>query len=248
MEPRSCKKCGHVNDASTWKPSEACPSCGVIYAKFGTQIAPVVQVLRVRRTDEHPDWFRRNRRSLVTHSLLGFSMLVVGFYIGQIYMQWKVIGAVSEAMGGVAKAMAGDASDEKPVWVPPAKVEALRSPITVSLMTKGFREQDFSEGRTITDAITFAVEFNNTGEKTIRAFDGALVFTDLLDNEILGAKVSISDPIAAGSALRWEGELDYNQFIDRHHRLRGQSVEDLRVQFRPGKFLYSDGTRWGQAN
>lgn len=29
----TCKKCGHVNDAPTWKPDEACPSCGAIYAR-----------------------------------------------------------------------------------------------------------------------------------------------------------------------------------------------------------------------
>lgn len=248
MEPRSCKKCGHVNEMPTWKPTEACPSCGAIYAKFGTHVTPSLQPRRARPSEDPPSWIRRNRRSLVTHAVLGISMLVVGFFAGQFYMQWKFVSAVSEAMGGVAKALGGETSDEKLIRPPVRTPEKVVSPVTVSLVTKGFREQDFSEGRSIKDAITFTVEFKNGSEKGVRAFDGALIFTDLLDNEILRAKVSISDPVDAGATLRWEGELGFNQFIDRHDRLRRQATEDLRVQFAPGKFLYSDGTRSDQEN
>ena len=34
----TCKKCGHVNEAPTHAPDEACPSCGAIYARVDALI------------------------------------------------------------------------------------------------------------------------------------------------------------------------------------------------------------------
>jgi hypothetical protein len=77
--------------------------------------------------------------------------------------------------------------------------------------------------------------------KAIRAFDGVLAFTDLLDNKILGAKVEINQPIAVDSTLKWEGQLDYNQFVSSHQRLRSEDQSNLRLIFAVGKILFSDG-------
>lgn len=91
--------------------------------------------------------------------------------------------------------------------------------------------------------LSSAFAMNKSSPHRLCEVDGRLVFTDLLGNEILGAGVSISEPIAAGSTYPWNGELEYNQFIDSHKRLRIQGSDDLRVVFKPGKFLYADGSR-----
>ncbi|WP_257387336.1 hypothetical protein [Tahibacter caeni] len=235
-----------MNERATWKPMEACPRCDVIYAKYGALVVPARR-LAPQPSAADADRLARRRRALLTHGAVGLLALVAGFYAGQLYLQMKIVAAVSDAFGGAAKALVRESPPPTRTAAPPeGKVVAEASPITVSLAKKGFREQDFSGGRSITDAITFAVDFSNNGDKDIRAFDGALVFTDLLDNEILGARISISDPVASGAVIRWDGELEFNQFMDRHRRLRDQAAGDLRVVFRPGKFLYADGTRSDQ--
>jgi len=225
---------------------EACPRCEVIYAKYGALVVPEVRRPVPRPSAAVADRFARNRRSLLTHGAVGLLALLVGFYAGQMYLQMKIVAAVSDAFGGAAKALARESPAPVRPAPPESKVIAEESPLSVTLVKKGFRDQEFSGSRVVTDAITFAVDFSNSGSKDIRAFDGALVFTDLLDNEILGARVSISDPVAAGATIRWDGELEFNQFMDRHRRLRDQAAGDLRVAFKPGRFLYADGTRSDQ--
>jgi hypothetical protein len=229
-----------------WKPTEACPQCGVIYAKYGVPVSPTPRPAAPKPVSTAGSWLARNRRAVLTHAAVGIASLLVGFYAGQLYLQVKIVNAVSEAFGGVAKSLGGEAPREAPVPTPPRKVEAVESPIVATLMSKTFREQDFSGSEMISAAVTFSVDFENKGTKGIRAFDGKLTFTDLLDNEILSAGVSVSDMIASGATYRWNGELEYNQFMDKHKRLRAQAAEDMRVVFKPGKFLYTDGSRSDQ--
>ncbi|MGY3354921.1 hypothetical protein ACVWZK_001584 [Bradyrhizobium sp. GM0.4] len=82
----------------------------------------------------------------------------------------------------------------------------------------------------------------NTGQRNIRAFDGTLTFTDLLDNEIHSSLLAINEPVGGGATLVWNGRLKYNQFIDAHQRLRSASFENLKIKFIPRKLLFADGS------
>jgi hypothetical protein len=46
---------------------------------------------------------------------------------------------------------------------------------------------------TFEDYITLVVTFRNVTGKDIRAFDGVLMFADLLDNEVLTSHVAIDE-------------------------------------------------------
>jgi len=92
------------------------------------------------------------------------------------------------------------------------------------------------------EAITFKVRFDNRTGKDVRAFEGRLTFLDLLDNDILGSRLAINDPIKAGATMDWEGKLDYNQFMNDHERLRNESLENLKTRFIVTKVLFADGT------
>ena len=119
---------------------------------------------------------------------------------------------------------------------PKALKQSQASPILPKLIRKGTRDGEY--GRS---SITFAIVFANTTGKNIRAFDGTLTFTDLLGNEIHGAKLAVNDPIAAGGSLEWEGKLDYNQFISSHERLKNFELENTRVVFALKRILFVDG-------
>ena len=64
----------------------------------------------------------------------------------------------------------------------------------------------------------------------------------MLNNKIMGAKLAINDPVGVFSTLRWSGSLDYNQFIDRHQRLKSAEFENIKIVFEVRKILFDDGS------
>jgi hypothetical protein len=114
------------------------------------------------------------------------------------------------------------------------------SAFMVVLLEKKFIPADY-ENR-ILDAIKITIALTNLTGKDIRAFDGVLGFTDLLDNEIYSAPVAINKRIAANATLEWSGGIDCNRYIDSHQRLKNEDFENLKVYFKTRKILFSDGT------
>ncbi|MCP3477728.1 DUF2939 domain-containing protein (plasmid) [Bradyrhizobium sp. CCGUVB1N3] len=117
----------------------------------------------------------------------------------------------------------------------------LPSPFKVALTRKGFKSSDPMKSD-FEDDITFSLTIENIGKKDIRAFDGTLTFTDLLDNEIHSSLLAINDRVSAGATLGWNGKLKFNQFMDSHQRLRNATLENLKIKFSPRKLLFEDGS------
>lgn len=61
-------------------------------------------------------------------------------------------------------------------------------PLTVALVSKGFKASNIQAGNFEED-ITIQITVTNMLDNDIRAFDGVLTFTDVLDNEILSTKM-----------------------------------------------------------
>ena len=202
--------------------------------------------------------FLKTHRQAVTLALVSVACLTVGFFAGRMYTQYQITLAFTEAAGAFAKEMSdipaklsGQSSkpDESRVsepvpkpLLPPAPEPIQRpQPIAATLLQKGFSPADSSSGQ-YDNLITLTVRFENKTQKKIRAFDRTLVFTDLLDNLIMNVKVAVNDPLDTFSPLTWEGSLDYNQFIDRHQRLRAAEFQNTKMSFVPNKVLYTDGS------
>lgn len=109
----------------------------------------------------------------------------------------------------------------------------------VVLRNKAFQQANYREG--IQNAITIEVAFRNLSGKDIRAFDGLLKFTDLLDNKIYLARVAINDPVAASATLEWAGEIPYNQFDESLQHLKKEDFANLKIYFKIRKVLFADG-------
>ena len=116
------------------------------------------------------------------------------------------------------------------------------SPITAWLLEKGHRDKDFSGSNYIQEGVTFTVRFQNNTDAAIRAFDGTLVFTDLLDNEIKRLKVSISHPIGSKENIDWSGVMEINQFSSEDKHLNNQDAADLKMALLVRKILFADGS------
>jgi hypothetical protein len=108
------------------------------------------------------------------------------------------------------------------------------------LVSKGFKARNIQAGD-YEDDITLQLAFTNVLDKDIRAFDGVITFTDLLDNEILSSKIAINEPLKVGAVLNWNGAIKYNQFMDTHLRLRNEEQKNLKIRFATRKILFLDG-------
>jgi hypothetical protein len=173
--------------------------------------------------------------------------LVIGYFAGREHLKYEMRTAfqttAQEMQKNLASVFGGRNSSEEPKStpkVPPPKPKEA-PPLNVVLVEKGFRDSNRREG-VYQEAITFSVSFTNLTDKDIRAFDGVLSFNDLLDNNVLTSSLAINDPVKANSILEWKGQLDYNQFIDSHQRMRGENQANLKVTFTAHKVLFADGT------
>jgi hypothetical protein len=131
-----------------------------------------------------------------------------------------------------AKAM--KAADQDP------KIEG-PMPVEVVLVSKGFKNKNIQAGE-FQDYITFDLKLINKTDRDIRAFDGTVIFRDLLDNRISSVKLVIDDPLGRDETRRWSGLIKYNQFDNNDQRLRDTSDANIKVAFSPRKVLFQDGT------
>jgi hypothetical protein len=181
---------------------------------------------------------------------VGLIGLVVGYFAGREHLKYELLNtfqsAVQDIQKGFASGVGGNLTaqrSEKTAGIPPsqaAKPKHDPEPVEISLATKGFKASNPS-ANDYEDAITLVLSIKNVTDRDIRAFDGVLDFTDLLDNEIMGISLAVNDPIKAGAMLTWKGGIKYNQFIDQHQRLRATQQDNIKVRFSTKKVLFSDG-------
>jgi hypothetical protein len=128
-----------------------------------------------------------------------------------------------------------------PASAPRPSISSEPPPLGVTLSGKGFKNRNIAAGD-FQDDITIALSIQNVTDQDIRAFDGVLTFTDLLDNDLLSSKIAINELIKSHRTLNWKGSIKYNQFMDEHQRLRNERQENLKVKFQTNKVLFADGS------
>lgn len=117
-----------------------------------------------------------------------------------------------------------------------AQRKKLLDALTVTVFDKGFQNADYQ------DYVTIRVVYENKSGKDIRGFKGAIQFNDLFGAEIMPVNITEDEPLKAGETKRQGFTLKYNQFIDKHVKLRNTSLENMKVEWRPEAILFSDGT------
>ena len=231
-----CPKCSYEPTLSEVQSSpDMCAKCGVVYAKLQARPAPVTAVDKQGVT--FSDWLNSNRNAKWMIALL--VGLVIGYFAGREHVKYEIRGALTDSLSGLGAIFGGSKSTEAPhkqeAETVPVKANE-NAPIKGELLSKGFYEGKYGQ-----DQITFSLSFKNAAERDVRAFEGVLEFNDLLGNRILSSNIAINDPVPAGGAMPWDGGIDYNQFMDRHQRLRTEKQENVRMVFVLKKVLYADG-------
>jgi hypothetical protein len=131
-----------------------------------------------------------------------------------------------------------------------AKADAIaaeiRKSIGLTVYEKEFLPSNYSAGR-YNDLLIIKCAYENTSAKDIRAFKGAIEFTDLFGADIYTSSLTISDPVKAGQKGNWIGNLHYNQFKSDEEHLRNTDLKDMKVIWKPTSVIFADDTRLGVA-
>lgn len=118
-----------------------------------------------------------------------------------------------------------------------ARTKRLREALRVTIYDKGYNEYDYQE------YLTYKFVFENLTDKEIRAFKGVVMITDLFDDEIKSIPLTYDDRIQANEKVNWNGQTEYNQFIDSDVKIRNKDMDDLKVVWKPEQILFTDGTK-----
>lgn len=243
-----CPKCSYERKPTDQTPEYECPSCGIIYNKYrppGTAapISTSSSKTKPSAEDSEPQEAVSKKLNTPPWVIPVFAGLVIGYFAGREHIKYELRQTLQTAAENITKSFSTALNPtqlEQKQAAPPAIKPKAPPPLSVSLEKKGFQEANYRTG--LDDAITFSITFRNLTDGDIRAFDGNLIFTDLLDNIILSANVAINDLIKMNSNLEWTGQINYNKFMDKHRRLRSEDLQNIKIQFNTKKILFTDGT------
>lgn len=115
------------------------------------------------------------------------------------------------------------------------KPKVLTFPIS-SLTIKGLKKSDYI------DYITFIITIDNTLDRPIKAFEGRVLFKDVLGKLVLGANMSYRDGMMAKAGVVWSGTIRYNQFLSEHREFSNLEKDQLVPELVIEKAAYEDGT------
>jgi hypothetical protein len=122
-----------------------------------------------------------------------------------------------------------------------AEIAHLRSIVTVIAAKKGFRASNYRAG-IYDDAITFTFIFRNSSDRDIAGVKGSLAFQDMFGDEIHGFNISYDKSIPSGGTAHWSAQIEYNEFIDAHRRLRAAELDRVKQVWEPAVIVFADGT------
>lgn len=243
-----CPKCSYERQSVDQALPGVCPKCGIVYAKFvapkpveaepAKETAPAIKPRISPRpvvTAPTPEILVQKESALdklkgLPHWVFALGLgLFAGYFIGREHIKYELRSAIAGVAENVRRNMSGE-TDSKPNDVPI---------FSAILRKKTFQDADFPK---VQAAVLMEISFDNLTGKDVRAFDGTLVFTDLLDNPIIPIGIKINDPVGAGQSYTWEGGLEYNQFKSQHKAIRSAEIGNIKMRFDVKKVLFADGT------
>ena len=195
-----------------------------------------------------PGW-KRLRIAENPYLLVGLFFLtaIVSYFIGREHVKYEIRQVFTGAAEGFRKNMAdaiaplrnldqGTTSTPTQSNVKPDvnKPKVLTFPVKLNsknLIEAGYRK-----------TINFQITIDNPMDQSIKAFEGRILFKDVLGKLILGANLSYRDGITAKGSAIWAGEIEYNQFIDRHREISNIDIDNILTELEVYKVAYEDGT------
>jgi len=113
-----------------------------------------------------------------------------------------------------------------------AKQAELRNTVGVALYSFVSKQQGFMP------YAEAGYAYENRSMKGIRAFEGRVVYKDVLGNTLEDVPLKVLTPIKAGE----KGEASDNLALMADGSLRDKKLDDLKIEWQPKKILFADGT------
>lgn len=244
---RKCLKCGHENAYASDDKTEACPSCGAIYAKVKARVQGEIPPAKRKIKHSHSAQESSNFIPFIHRhkKIIGISAacLILGYVAGREHIKYELRTALSP-FAAIAESFSKSTSKQRtePETMKPGKLSWFESPpeIEATLLDKKYIASNPNEGN-YRDYLAYKISFENKKNVGVRAFSGVVGFFDLLDNKIASFKVSINEPIPANGQMQWLGETTYNEFLSSDNKARSAQLKNIQTTFRPTKILYEDG-------
>lgn len=122
-----------------------------------------------------------------------------------------------------------------------AAIAAMNEALTVAVSKLEFVPSNARAGR-YSDGFAVSVGLKNNTEKDMSGVKGTVVFADMFGDEIKRVTLSVDEAIGAGQRLRWDGTLDYNQFMNQDVKLRTTALDKMKISWEPDVYLFADGS------
>jgi len=209
------------------------------------QDAPLT-VQESQPSPDKPAW-KRLRIAENPYLLAGLFFLtaVVSYFIGREHVKYEIRQVFTGAAEGFRKNMAdamtplrnlgsssessSDSSKDKA-----DQPKAFTFPVTLN-------EKELQKSNYI-DYIAFSITIDNTLDRPIKAFEGRILFRDVLGKLVLGANMSYRDGLAAKGRTIWSGTIRYNQFMSSHKEFIDLDKDQLIPEMIIEKVAYEGGT------
>lgn len=241
-----CQQCGYrrTEKDNRQTPEWQCPQCGDVTSKAERH--------ERRQTPRCMTETQGMQRQNTIPRTIALGTLILGMGLGYLggrehlkYEMRQVLAHATTSLQHVTQPLLPGPIvpnvGVSPAIPPTPPVSAQAHTMPVELVKKGFREADFSLGHG-RDAVTLQLRFANTLAQDLRAFEGMLLVTDLLDNTIINLHLAHNEGVHAGASSDWQGTVDFNQFKEQDRRLRNAEARNIKLRFTLKKVLYSDGT------
>lgn len=113
-----------------------------------------------------------------------------------------------------------------------AQQAQMRNTIGVALL--GFKQK---EGF-MSDYIEVQYAYENRSDKDVRAFEGEVAYKDILGNDLEEVQLKVLTPITSGAKASTTNKLPFMVY----GKLRGKKMDDVKIEWRPKKILFADGS------
>lgn len=113
----------------------------------------------------------------------------------------------------------------------------LSSRFKIEAIEKGFKKADYRDYNTIRTSLI------NADDKTIRAMEYRLIFSDLFGDHIATFKIKETASVPKNKELLSTYMFRYNSFEDSHAKFRNTRLEDMKLEVDIQTIIFSDGTK-----
>jgi hypothetical protein len=121
-------------------------------------------------------------------------------------------------------------------------MKIMNAALTASLVDFDYHKADWESG-TYSDFFSIKVGFRNNTGKDLAGVRGSVILKDIFGEIIKKINLSNDNSIKANSTFTYSGTIDFNQFKNEDIKLRSTSFANLKFEWEPDMYIFTDGSK-----